>query len=194
MGRQLPPSHLKVPPGPHAFPQRYSLGETVVVNQFTGLEKAIPAIPSLPGFRTSAGMFHGSSVPDARVTRSSTPPRAIAPQPRSKSRQDNVADERPQPSSHRSVQICELTRICLRPWALQPRSARAPTTRTRTSRLLSPTRHSPTHTSLTPHPPRPPSCHSAKPPPRSSRPWTSFPSSRPTRPNPRTTALRVCAS
>jgi hypothetical protein len=57
MGRQLPPSHLKVPPGPHAFPQRYSLGDTIVVNQFAGFEKAIPAIPSLPGFRTSAGMF-----------------------------------------------------------------------------------------------------------------------------------------
>jgi GNAT superfamily N-acetyltransferase len=57
MGRQLPPSHLKVPPGPHAFPQRYSLGETVVVNQYTGLEKAIPAIPSLPGFRTSAAFL-----------------------------------------------------------------------------------------------------------------------------------------
>ena len=57
MGRQLPPSHLKVPPGPHAFPQRYSLGDTVIVNQFSGIEKAIPAIPSLPGFRTSAGMF-----------------------------------------------------------------------------------------------------------------------------------------
>lgn len=57
MGRQLPPSHLKVPPGPHAFPQRFSLGETVIVNQFSGFEKAIPAIPSLPGFRTSAGML-----------------------------------------------------------------------------------------------------------------------------------------
>ena len=55
MGRQLPPSHLKVPPGPHAFPQRYSLGDTVIVNQFSGFERAIPAIPSLPGFRTSAG-------------------------------------------------------------------------------------------------------------------------------------------
>ncbi|KAF1928043.1 uncharacterized protein M421DRAFT_166782 [Didymella exigua CBS 183.55] len=57
MGRQLPPSHLKVPPGPHAFPQRYSLGDTVITNQFTGFEKAIPAIPSLPGFRTSAAFF-----------------------------------------------------------------------------------------------------------------------------------------
>ncbi|KAJ4322725.1 hypothetical protein N0V94_002243 [Neodidymelliopsis sp. IMI 364377] len=60
MGRQLPPSHLKVPPGPHAFPQRYSLGDTIVVNQFAGFEKAIPAIPtipSLPGFRTSAAFL-----------------------------------------------------------------------------------------------------------------------------------------
>lgn len=57
MGRQLPPSHLKVPPGPHAFPQRYSLGDTVTVNQFSGIEKAIPAIPSLPGFRTSAAFL-----------------------------------------------------------------------------------------------------------------------------------------
>ncbi|KAF3032743.1 hypothetical protein E8E11_002471 [Didymella keratinophila] len=57
MGRQLPPSHLKVPPGPHAFPQRYSLGDTVITNQFTGFEKAIPAIPSLPGFRTSAAFL-----------------------------------------------------------------------------------------------------------------------------------------
>ncbi|KAH6614080.1 hypothetical protein C7974DRAFT_404472 [Boeremia exigua] len=57
MGRQLPPSHLKVPPGPHAFPQRYSLGDTVIVNQISGFEKAIPAIPSLPGFRTSAAFL-----------------------------------------------------------------------------------------------------------------------------------------
>ncbi|KAF9694750.1 hypothetical protein EKO04_007420 [Ascochyta lentis] len=57
MGRQLPPSHLKVAPGPHAFPQRYSLGDTVIVNQFSGFEKAIPAIPSLPGFRTSAAFL-----------------------------------------------------------------------------------------------------------------------------------------
>jgi hypothetical protein len=52
MGRQLP--------------QRYSLGDTVIVNQFSGFEKAIPAIPSLPGFRTSAGMFVFSG---GRVTR-----------------------------------------------------------------------------------------------------------------------------
>lgn len=57
MGRQLPPSHLKVPPGPHAFPQRYTLGDTVIVNQLSGFEKAIPAIPSLPGFRTSAAFL-----------------------------------------------------------------------------------------------------------------------------------------
>ncbi|KAJ8118380.1 hypothetical protein OPT61_g637 [Boeremia exigua] len=57
MGRQLPPSHLKVPPGPHAFPQRYSLGDTIIVNQISGFEKAIPAIPSLPGFRTSAAFL-----------------------------------------------------------------------------------------------------------------------------------------
>jgi hypothetical protein len=57
MRRQLPPSHLKVPPGPHAFPRQHFLGEnTVVVNHYSGFEKAIPAIPSLPGFRTSAGM------------------------------------------------------------------------------------------------------------------------------------------
>jgi hypothetical protein len=48
---------LKVAPGPHAFPQRYTLGDTVIVNQLSGFEKAIPAIPSLPGFRTSAGML-----------------------------------------------------------------------------------------------------------------------------------------
>jgi hypothetical protein len=58
MRRQLPPSHLKVPPGPHAFPRQQFLGEnTVVVNNYSGFEKAIPVIPSLPGFRTSAGMF-----------------------------------------------------------------------------------------------------------------------------------------
>jgi hypothetical protein len=57
MRRQLPPSHLKVPPGPHAFPRQQFLGQdTVVVNHYSGIEKAIPAIPSLPGFRTSAGM------------------------------------------------------------------------------------------------------------------------------------------
>jgi hypothetical protein len=58
MRRQLPPSRLLVPPGPQAFPQRHFLGEsTVIVNHYSGIEKAIPAIPSLPGFRTSAGMF-----------------------------------------------------------------------------------------------------------------------------------------
>ena len=58
MRRQLPPSHLKVPPGPHAFPRQQFLGQdTVVVNHYAGIEKAIPAIPSLPGFRTSAGML-----------------------------------------------------------------------------------------------------------------------------------------
>ncbi|KAF1846712.1 uncharacterized protein K460DRAFT_281785 [Cucurbitaria berberidis CBS 394.84] len=58
MRRQLPPSHLKVPPGPHAFPQRHYLGEsTVIVNHYSGIEKSIPAIPSLPGFRTSAAFL-----------------------------------------------------------------------------------------------------------------------------------------
>jgi hypothetical protein len=58
MRRQLPPSKLLVPPGPQAFPQRHFIGEsTVIVNHYSGIEKAIPAIPSLPGFRTSAGMF-----------------------------------------------------------------------------------------------------------------------------------------
>jgi hypothetical protein len=59
MRRQLPPSHLKVPPGPHAFPrqQHFLSQDTVIVNHYSGIEKAIPAIPSLPGFRTSAGMF-----------------------------------------------------------------------------------------------------------------------------------------
>jgi hypothetical protein len=58
MRRQLPPSKLLVPPGPQAFPQRHFLSEsTVIVNHYSGIEKAIPAIPSLPGFRTSAGMF-----------------------------------------------------------------------------------------------------------------------------------------
>lgn len=62
MGRQLPPSHLKVPPGPHGFPQRQFMGETVVVNSISGFEKAIPTLPGLPGLRTSAGMlaFFGS--------------------------------------------------------------------------------------------------------------------------------------
>lgn len=56
MRRQLsPPSRLLVPPGPQAFPQRHFLGEsTVIVNHYSGIEKAIP---SLPGFKTSAGMF-----------------------------------------------------------------------------------------------------------------------------------------
>ncbi|KAF2032682.1 hypothetical protein EK21DRAFT_98796 [Setomelanomma holmii] len=58
MRRQLPPSKLLVPPGPQAFPQRHFLGEsTVIVNHYSGLEKAIPAIPSLPGFRTSAAFL-----------------------------------------------------------------------------------------------------------------------------------------
>ncbi|CAA9964893.1 gnat family [Pyrenophora teres f. maculata] len=58
MRRQLPPSHLKVPPGPHAFPRQQFLGQdTVVVNHYAGIEKAIPAIPSLPGFRTSAAFL-----------------------------------------------------------------------------------------------------------------------------------------
>jgi hypothetical protein len=61
MRRQLPPSKLLVPPGPQAFPQRNFLGEpTVVVNHYSGIEKAIPTIPSLPGFKTSAGMFSSS--------------------------------------------------------------------------------------------------------------------------------------
>ncbi|KAF1839477.1 hypothetical protein BDW02DRAFT_585145 [Decorospora gaudefroyi] len=60
MRRQLPPSHLKVPPGPHAFQRQQAqsqhfLGEnTVVVNHYSGIEKAIP---SLPGFRTSAAFL-----------------------------------------------------------------------------------------------------------------------------------------
>ncbi|KAI8942591.1 hypothetical protein NX059_000649 [Plenodomus lindquistii] len=58
MRRQLPPSHLKVPSGPQAFPRQQYLGEpTVVVNHYAGLEKAIPVIPSLPGFRTSAAFL-----------------------------------------------------------------------------------------------------------------------------------------
>jgi len=58
MRRQLPPSKLLVAPGPQAFPQRHFLGEsTVIVNHYSGFEKAIPAIPSLPGFRTSAAFF-----------------------------------------------------------------------------------------------------------------------------------------
>ncbi|KNG47056.1 acetyltransferase protein [Stemphylium lycopersici] len=58
MRRQLPPSHLKVPPGPHAFPRQQFLGqETVVVNHYAGIEKSIPVIPSLPGFRTSAAFL-----------------------------------------------------------------------------------------------------------------------------------------
>lgn len=64
MRRQLPPTHLKVPPGPHAFPRQQFIGqETVVVNHYAGIEKAIPAIPSLPGFRTSAGRL-GFSILD----------------------------------------------------------------------------------------------------------------------------------
>ena len=55
MRRQLPPSHLKVPPGPQAFPQRHFLDESAVIGTpYLGIERAIP---SLPGFRTSAGMF-----------------------------------------------------------------------------------------------------------------------------------------
>ncbi|KAL6710221.1 hypothetical protein ACN47E_009167 [Coniothyrium glycines] len=55
MRRQLPPSHLKVPPGPYALPARNFLGEpAVVVNHYSGIEKAIP---SLPGFRTSAAFL-----------------------------------------------------------------------------------------------------------------------------------------
>lgn len=61
MRRQLPPSHLKVPPGPHAFPRQHFLGESTVVNYYSGFEKAIPAIPALPGFRTSAGRFCSNS-------------------------------------------------------------------------------------------------------------------------------------
>ncbi|KAL5118126.1 hypothetical protein ACEQ8H_003961 [Pleosporales sp. CAS-2024a] len=58
MRRQLPPSKLLVPPGPQAFPQRHCLGESaVIVNHYSGLERAIPVIPSLPGFRTSAAFF-----------------------------------------------------------------------------------------------------------------------------------------
>ncbi|KAF2855702.1 hypothetical protein T440DRAFT_464090 [Plenodomus tracheiphilus IPT5] len=58
MRRQLPPSHLKVPPGPQAFPRQHFLGEsTAVVNHYSSLEKAIPVIPSLPGFRTSAAFL-----------------------------------------------------------------------------------------------------------------------------------------
>ncbi|KAH8728825.1 hypothetical protein GQ44DRAFT_737517 [Phaeosphaeriaceae sp. PMI808] len=63
MRRQLPPSRLLVPPGPQAFPQRHFLGEsTVVVNHYSGIEKAIPTIPSLPGFRTSAAFLTSLSV------------------------------------------------------------------------------------------------------------------------------------
>lgn len=55
MRRQLQtPSHLKVASGPVALPQRYLGGETVVVNHYAGTEKLIPTIP---GFRTSAGMY-----------------------------------------------------------------------------------------------------------------------------------------
>lgn len=55
MRRQLQtPSHLKVASGPVALPQRYLGAETVVVNHYAGTEKLIPTIP---GFRTSAGMF-----------------------------------------------------------------------------------------------------------------------------------------
>lgn len=69
MRRQLPPSRLLVPPGPQAFPQRHFLGEsTVVVNHYSGIEKAIPAIPSLPGFRTSAGMCFLAAWLGGRVT------------------------------------------------------------------------------------------------------------------------------
>ncbi|KAF2129646.1 hypothetical protein P153DRAFT_367026 [Dothidotthia symphoricarpi CBS 119687] len=54
MGRQLPPSHLKVPPGPYVFPQRHFMADTVLVNSISGFEKAIPTLPGLPGLRTSA--------------------------------------------------------------------------------------------------------------------------------------------
>ncbi|PSN62200.1 hypothetical protein BS50DRAFT_139971 [Corynespora cassiicola Philippines] len=54
MGRQLPPSHLKVPPGPTALPQRFLANDAVVVNHYSNSDKLIPAIP---GFRTSAAFF-----------------------------------------------------------------------------------------------------------------------------------------
>ncbi|KAF2188194.1 hypothetical protein K469DRAFT_724759 [Zopfia rhizophila CBS 207.26] len=54
MVRQLPPPHLKTAGPTSAPPQRY-LGETVVVNHYTGTDKLIPAIP---GFRTSAGQYY----------------------------------------------------------------------------------------------------------------------------------------
>ena len=54
MPRQLPPTHLRVPSAP-SVPQRFHTAatETVVVNHYN-TEKLIPTIP---GFRTSAGMF-----------------------------------------------------------------------------------------------------------------------------------------
>lgn len=58
MRRQLPPTHLKVPTGPQPFARHHFPGErTVVVSQYSGFEKAIPVIPSLPGFRTSAAFL-----------------------------------------------------------------------------------------------------------------------------------------
>ncbi|KAF2248744.1 hypothetical protein BU26DRAFT_518961 [Trematosphaeria pertusa] len=52
--RQLPPSHLKVPPTPTSYPQRFLGQETVVVNHYANTDKLIPAIP---GFRTSAAFL-----------------------------------------------------------------------------------------------------------------------------------------
>ncbi|ORY16756.1 hypothetical protein BCR34DRAFT_86336 [Clohesyomyces aquaticus] len=51
MVRQLPPKPL-ISAGPTSAPPQRYLGETVVVNHYTGADKLIPAIP---GFRTSAG-------------------------------------------------------------------------------------------------------------------------------------------
>lgn len=48
MGRQLPP-HLKVQ---HSLPERF-VGEPVLVNHYN----TDRLIPSIPGFKTSAGMY-----------------------------------------------------------------------------------------------------------------------------------------
>jgi hypothetical protein len=59
MVRQLAPSHLKTAGPTSAPPQRYVHADTVVVNHYTGANKLIPTVP---GFRTSAGKLNFSLV------------------------------------------------------------------------------------------------------------------------------------
>ncbi|KAF2473908.1 uncharacterized protein BDR25DRAFT_256916 [Lindgomyces ingoldianus] len=63
MVRQLPPKPL-ISAGPTSAPPQRYLGETVVVNHYTGTDKLIPAIP---GFRTSAAFLTSLSA-NLRIT------------------------------------------------------------------------------------------------------------------------------